>query len=69
MGLSLDQFADEVRRDIEAFVADYRKKHEENPEHYPLELPDNNAGLCVTTCKRKRSDLQSRRFSTGINCE
>ncbi|SER81998.1 hypothetical protein SAMN04244573_04388 [Azotobacter beijerinckii] len=45
MGLSLDQFADEVRRDIEAFVADYRKKHEENPEHYPLELPDNNAGL------------------------
>ncbi|SFB42814.1 hypothetical protein [Azotobacter beijerinckii] len=45
MGLTLDQFADEIRRDIEAFVADYRKKHEENPEHYPLELPDNNAGL------------------------
>lgn len=25
--------------------------------------------LTVTTCKRKRPDLQSRPFSTGINCD
>ncbi len=47
MSMTLDQFADEIRQDIEESVAQYRKKHEENPEHYPLELPSDNAGLWV----------------------
>lgn len=45
MAMSLDQFADEVRSSIEAFVADYRKNHEQNPEQYPLELPTGQEGL------------------------
>lgn len=45
MAQSLDQFVEEVKADIEAFEADYRAHHAKNPEHYPLELGDDNAGL------------------------
>lgn len=41
----LDQFVAEVKSDIEAFAAEYRAGHAENPEHYPLELDDDNAGV------------------------
>jgi len=42
---SLDQFVKEIQRDILEFSKDYKKKHEENPEHYPLELTEDNSGL------------------------
>lgn len=45
MAQNLDQFVVEVQADIEAFAADYRAKHAVNPDHYPLELGDDNAGL------------------------
>lgn len=47
MAQSLDQFVEEVRADIEGFAAEYRAQHAANPEHYPLELGDNNAGLWI----------------------
>jgi hypothetical protein len=45
MGQSLEQFVAEVKADIEAFAADYRASHAANPEHYPLEMRDNNDGV------------------------
>lgn len=42
---SLDGFAAKVKIDIEKFAAAYRAKHVENPEHYPLVLSPDNAGL------------------------
>lgn len=45
MAQTLEQFIAEVKVDIEAFAADYRASHAANPEHYPLELGDNNDGL------------------------
>jgi hypothetical protein len=45
MAQTLDQFVAEVKRDIEAFAADYRASHAANPEHFPLELGDDNAGV------------------------
>ncbi|HHX6290040.1 TPA: hypothetical protein ACVGJS_003626 [Pseudomonas aeruginosa] len=45
MAQSLDQFVEEMKQDLEAFAAQYRKSHAENPEHYPLVLGDDNAGL------------------------
>lgn len=47
MALTLDQFIAETKVDIDAFAADYRAQHEKNPEHYPLELGDDNDGLWV----------------------
>ncbi|HCL4132339.1 TPA: hypothetical protein N2C61_003446 [Pseudomonas aeruginosa] len=47
MAQSLDQFVAEVQADIEGFAAEYRKQHEANPEHYPLVLGDDNAGLWI----------------------
>lgn len=45
MDESLDQFVESIKTDIERFADDYRKKHRENPEHYPLVMPANNSGL------------------------
>lgn len=45
MAQNIDQFAAEVSRDIELFRADWHKKHQQNPEMYPLELPEDNEGL------------------------
>lgn len=47
MAQNLDQFVADIKTDIEAFAADYRARHEENPEHYQLELGDNNSGLWI----------------------
>lgn len=45
MALSLEEFVTEVKAEIEAFAAEYRAQHAENPEHYPLALGDDNEGL------------------------
>ena len=42
---SLDSFVKEIQSNIVAFSEAYHKKHIENPEHYPLELPADNSGL------------------------
>jgi len=42
---SLAKFVKEISVDIDKFEKAYQKKHEENPEHYPLELPADNVGL------------------------
>ena len=42
---SLDNFVKETQANITEFAAEYRKKHKENPEHYPLELDESNSGL------------------------
>lgn len=43
--MTLDQVCNELQVSLEDFQLAYRRKHMENPEHYPLELPENNAGL------------------------
>lgn len=45
MAQTLDQFSQEIKERLAEFEAVYRKKADENPEHYPLSLDDNNAGL------------------------
>lgn len=45
MSQSLDQFVDEIRADIEKFAADYRRQHAVNPDHFPLVMPEDNAGV------------------------
>lgn len=45
MAQHLDEFITEAKRDLEAFAADYRARHAINPEHYPLQLGDDNSGL------------------------
>jgi len=47
MSQSLEQFVAEVQADIEGFAAEYRAQHAANPEHYPLELSADNAGLWI----------------------
>jgi hypothetical protein len=42
---TLDEFIAEVKETLERFEEDWRKNHKENPEHYPLELNEDNAGL------------------------
>jgi hypothetical protein len=43
--ISLTQIMSELRRDLEAFEADWLKNHAADPEKYPLSLPSENAGL------------------------
>jgi len=43
--INLEQFAEEMRREIDSFVADYKRQHEANPEQFPLELDGDNTGL------------------------
>lgn len=45
MAQSIDDFMAELRADVDKFETDYRKKAEENPEHYPLEMKDGNEGM------------------------
>ena len=45
MSVTLDEFVQEVLSGVQEFAADYRKQNSLNSEHYPLELPDDNAGL------------------------
>jgi hypothetical protein len=42
---SLDAFVKETQKDILKFAEEYRKKHNETPEQYPLVLNEDNAGL------------------------
>lgn len=42
---SLDNFVKETQKEILEFQKAYKKKHEENPEHYPLILSKDNSGL------------------------
>ena len=43
--MSLDEFESEVQKTLKGFAADYRKNHAENPEAYPLRLPESDDGL------------------------
>ena len=43
--LSIEQFVEKLRADIDGFDVAYRKKAVENPEDYPLVMPENNSGL------------------------
>lgn len=43
--MTLDEFFEEVKDDLAKFQAAYLLKHNENPEHYPLELPKDNDGV------------------------
>lgn len=45
MSLTLDQFIEETKADLEGFSAEYKMQNAENPDHYPLELDASNAGL------------------------
>lgn len=45
MANHLCDFAAEMQKNIVEFEAAYAAKALKNPEHYPLELPDDNAGL------------------------
>lgn len=42
---SLFAFKNELQLATNRFVLAYMKKHEEDPENYPLTLPKNNSGL------------------------
>ena len=44
-GQTLEGFEKSIQADLAKFVEGYRKKHEENPEHYPLQLNKDNDGL------------------------
>lgn len=43
--VSADEAAKEFKASVDAWLADYKKRHEEEPEMYPLILPAENAGL------------------------
>lgn len=45
MKQTLEDFTTEAMRDVQAFHAAYMKHHIANPEHYPLSMPEENAGL------------------------
>jgi len=45
MSQSLEEFASEVRNDLQGFVAEYQAQHAINPEQFPLVLSDDNTGL------------------------
>lgn len=44
-GQTLDGFLAELRGDIAAFEAWWRKKHAEEPEHFDMEYPEDDVGL------------------------
>lgn len=43
--VDLDQFAADMADRVKTFAEKYRKRHKENPEHYPIVFPDDNAGV------------------------
>jgi hypothetical protein len=45
MAQSLEQFVAELKANVDEFSIDYLKGNAANPEHYPLELGGDNAGL------------------------
>lgn len=45
MATSLDEFIVEVEADIKAFAAEWRAQHAIDSDRFPMELPDDNAGL------------------------
>jgi hypothetical protein len=45
MPQTLDEFVREAKMEIDRFEAWWRTKHEENPEHFPLQMEDGNEGL------------------------
>lgn len=47
MALHIDQFVTEVETGIKQFAEEYKAQHEANPEHFPLELGDDNSGLWI----------------------
>lgn len=63
MAATLDQFVDELRRDVEAFRADWLKNHAEAPDMYPLELPTDNEGLWLEMF----IDFQTRQRDAGAD--
>jgi hypothetical protein len=42
--VTLDEFCDEMVKEIERFRATWRKEHAKNPKHWPLEFAGDNAG-------------------------
>lgn len=44
MAVSLDQFIPEQRRRLELFETWWRAQNAVNPEHFPLSIPDDDAG-------------------------
>ena len=47
--VDLDQFAADMADRVKTFAEKYRKRHKENPEHYPIVFPDDNAGVWDTS--------------------
>lgn len=47
MSVSVDQAAEDFKKDVDLFVAAYKVKHAAQPNEYPLELADNNSGLWI----------------------
>lgn len=45
MAKTLDEFLKEVRADIVKFEKWWRKKNDENPEQFPMEMTTGNEGL------------------------
>jgi len=45
MNVKLEDFMKEVRKSVESFEKDWLANHRENPEHYPLEISEENAGV------------------------
>lgn len=43
--VSISQFVSEIKELAQLFEEDWLQKHAENPEAYPLSLPEDNAGL------------------------
>lgn len=44
-GVSIEVFQREALRSVASFVQWYMAEHEKSPDDFPLELPEDNAGL------------------------
>ena len=42
--MKLSAYMEELRGDVEAFEKWWMKEHKKNPEHFPLEFPEDDAG-------------------------
>jgi len=45
MSRSLDEFLNEARHSLDMFEDMWRRKHSDNPEHFPMEMVEGNEGL------------------------
>lgn len=43
--MTLDEFVADMQKQIQDFADQYRKDHANNPEMYPLDIPDEDSGL------------------------